>query len=88
MDTIEHLIVGGGPAGLRAAQVLAGAGREVLVVEKRAGDRSQGVRRRSDTQGRPPAQADSDCPPTSGFPASVTSVSPADGSASSIPRTP
>jgi flavin-dependent dehydrogenase len=35
MDTIEHLIVGGGPAGLRAAQVLAGAGREVLVVEKR-----------------------------------------------------
>ncbi len=36
MDTVEHLIVGGGPAGLRAAQVLAAAGREVLLVEKRA----------------------------------------------------
>jgi geranylgeranyl reductase len=35
MDTVEHLIVGGGPAGLRAAQVLAEAGREVLLVEKR-----------------------------------------------------
>jgi geranylgeranyl reductase len=35
MDTVEHLIVGGGPAGLRAAQVLADAGREVLLVEKR-----------------------------------------------------
>ncbi len=36
MDTIEVLIVGAGPAGLRAAQVLAGAGREVVVAEKRA----------------------------------------------------
>lgn len=35
MDTVEHLIIGAGPAGLRAAQVLAEAGREVLVVEKR-----------------------------------------------------
>ncbi len=35
METVEHLIVGAGPAGLRAAQVLAEAGREVLVVEKR-----------------------------------------------------
>lgn len=35
MDTVEHLIVGAGPAGLRAAQVLAEAGREVLVLEKR-----------------------------------------------------
>ena len=34
METVEHLIVGAGPAGLRAAQVLAEAGREVLVVEK------------------------------------------------------
>jgi phytoene dehydrogenase-like protein len=33
METVEHLIVGGGPAGLRAAQVLADAGREVLLVE-------------------------------------------------------
>src|SRR6185436_6758340 len=30
-----HLVIGAGPAGLRAAQVLAEAGREVLVVEKR-----------------------------------------------------
>ncbi len=36
MESVEHLIVGAGPAGLRAAQVLAGAGREVLVAEKRA----------------------------------------------------
>lgn len=35
MEDIEHLIVGAGPAGLRAAQVLAEAGREVLVLEKR-----------------------------------------------------
>jgi flavin-dependent dehydrogenase len=36
METVEHLIVGAGPAGLRAGQVLAEAGREALVVEKRA----------------------------------------------------
>ena len=36
MESVEHLIVGAGPAGLRAAQVLAEAGREVLVAEKRA----------------------------------------------------
>jgi len=35
MDAVEHLILGAGPAGLRAAQVLADAGREVLVLEKR-----------------------------------------------------
>lgn len=35
MESVEHLIVGAGPAGLRAAQVLAEAGREVLVAEKR-----------------------------------------------------
>ena len=35
MDDVEHLILGAGPAGLRAAQVLADAGREVLVLEKR-----------------------------------------------------
>jgi flavin-dependent dehydrogenase len=35
VETVEHLIVGAGPAGLRAAQVLAEAGREVLVLEKR-----------------------------------------------------
>jgi geranylgeranyl reductase len=34
MEHVEHLIVGAGPAGLRAAQVLAEAGREVLVLEK------------------------------------------------------
>jgi geranylgeranyl reductase len=34
MDPVEVLIVGAGPAGLRAAQVLAGAGRDVLVAEK------------------------------------------------------
>jgi flavin-dependent dehydrogenase len=36
METVEHLIVGAGPAGLRAGQVLADAGREVLVAEKHA----------------------------------------------------
>jgi geranylgeranyl reductase len=36
METVEHLIVGAGPAGLRAGQVLAEAGREALVVEKHA----------------------------------------------------
>jgi flavin-dependent dehydrogenase len=35
VESVEHLIVGAGPAGLRAAQVLAEAGREVLVLEKR-----------------------------------------------------
>ena len=35
MEVVEHLILGAGPAGLRAAQVLAEAGREVLVLEKR-----------------------------------------------------
>jgi flavin-dependent dehydrogenase len=34
VERIENLIIGAGPAGLRAAQVLAGAGREVLVLEK------------------------------------------------------
>lgn len=36
MEDVEHLILGAGPAGLRAAQVLAQAGREVLVLEKHA----------------------------------------------------
>jgi flavin-dependent dehydrogenase len=36
MEDVEHLIVGAGPAGLRAAQVLAEAGREVLLLEKRS----------------------------------------------------
>ena len=36
MEVVEHLILGAGPAGLRAAQVLAEAGREVLVLEKHA----------------------------------------------------
>jgi len=36
VDDVEHLILGAGPAGLRAAQVLAQAGREVLVLEKHA----------------------------------------------------
>ena len=36
MESVEHLIVGAGPAGLRAGQVLAEAGREVLIAEKRA----------------------------------------------------
>lgn len=34
MEVVEHVILGAGPAGLRAAQVLAEAGREVLVLEK------------------------------------------------------
>ncbi|HKT58652.1 MAG TPA: FAD-dependent monooxygenase [Gemmatimonadales bacterium] len=34
MEVVEHLVLGAGPAGLRAAHVLAGAGREVLVLEK------------------------------------------------------
>lgn len=36
MDTVETLVVGAGPAGLRAAQVLAESDREVLVVERQA----------------------------------------------------
>ena len=36
VEDVEHLILGAGPAGLRAAQVLAEAGREVLVLEKHA----------------------------------------------------
>ncbi len=35
-ESVEHLIVGAGPAGLRAAEVLGSAGREVLVVERHA----------------------------------------------------
>jgi geranylgeranyl reductase len=35
VESVEHLIVGAGPAGLRAGQVLAEARREVLVTEKR-----------------------------------------------------
>lgn len=35
METVECVVVGAGPAGLRAAQVLADAGRDVLVLEKR-----------------------------------------------------
>jgi flavin-dependent dehydrogenase len=34
VEDVEHLIIGAGPAGLRAAYVLAEAGREVLVLEK------------------------------------------------------
>lgn len=33
VEEVEHLVVGAGPAGLRAAQLLAEAGREVLVLE-------------------------------------------------------
>jgi flavin-dependent dehydrogenase len=36
MEQVEYLVIGAGPAGLRAAQVLAEAGREVLVCEKNA----------------------------------------------------
>jgi geranylgeranyl reductase len=35
VESVEHLIVGAGPAGLRAGQLLAEAGCEVLVAEKR-----------------------------------------------------
>ncbi|HEX5436165.1 MAG TPA: NAD(P)/FAD-dependent oxidoreductase [Gemmatimonadaceae bacterium] len=34
MESVEHLVIGAGPAGLRAAQLLAERGREVLVLEK------------------------------------------------------
>jgi len=34
MESCENVVIGAGPAGLRAAQVLAAAGREVLVVER------------------------------------------------------
>jgi geranylgeranyl reductase len=34
VESVEYLIVGAGPAGLRAGQVLAGAGHEVLVAER------------------------------------------------------
>jgi flavin-dependent dehydrogenase len=34
MERVDILVIGAGPAGLRAAQVLAAAGREVLVLEK------------------------------------------------------
>jgi geranylgeranyl reductase len=33
-ESVEHVVVGAGPAGLRAAQVLAERGREVLVLER------------------------------------------------------
>jgi geranylgeranyl reductase len=36
VELVEHVVLGAGPAGLRAAQVLAEAGREVLVLEKHA----------------------------------------------------
>jgi len=34
MEYVENLVIGAGPAGLRAAQLLAESGREVLVLEK------------------------------------------------------
>lgn len=34
MESCENVVVGAGPAGLRAAQVLAGSGREVLLIER------------------------------------------------------
>ena len=36
VESIDVVVTGAGPAGLRAAQVLAEAGREVLVVERQA----------------------------------------------------
>lgn len=36
MESIEHIVVGAGPAGPRAAQVLAEAGRDVVVLERKA----------------------------------------------------
>jgi len=36
MESVEHIVVGAGPAGLRAAQVLAESGREVVVLERNA----------------------------------------------------
>lgn len=35
-EYVEHIVVGAGPAGLRCAQVLAAAGREVVVLERHA----------------------------------------------------
>jgi flavin-dependent dehydrogenase len=34
VETIEHVVIGAGPGGLRVAQVLAESGRDVLVLEK------------------------------------------------------
>jgi flavin-dependent dehydrogenase len=36
MESVDVLIIGAGPAGLRAAEVLAAGGREVLVLEKKS----------------------------------------------------
>lgn len=36
IESIEHVVIGAGPGGLRAAQVLAGDGREVVVFERNA----------------------------------------------------